>query len=226
MADAADVGQGSALRGPPGHSLLRSLWHRPVLPRGGPGLPRRGRPVDLRSVPLTEATARGRRRSPRVDHHALDAHLQRRRRGRRRHRPMCGSPIPAADVTWCGRAGTARATPTRPVRRAPGGADLVGLALPPTVRRSCRRTSRRQPGGSWPTTSSPPTMAPASCTWPQPSARTTPDRSRRGPAGAEPGRRRGAFDHDGPAVDRPVREGRRPRHHRRSGRRGVCSCAR
>ena len=84
------VGQGPALRGPPGHALLRPLRHRAVSPRGGPGLPRRRRPVDLRALPAHRG------RGPR--HAGADADLlvwtttpwtldlQRRRRRRPRHR--------------------------------------------------------------------------------------------------------------------------------------------
>ena len=58
VAHAPAVGQGPALRGPPGHALLRPVRHRPQLARGGAGLPGRGRPLDLRALPAGGTTAR------------------------------------------------------------------------------------------------------------------------------------------------------------------------
>ena len=51
VAGAPALGQGPPLRGPPCRPLLRSLRHRPVVPRGGARLPRRHRPVRVRALP-------------------------------------------------------------------------------------------------------------------------------------------------------------------------------
>ena len=136
------VGQGPALRGPPGRALLRPVRHRAVLPRGGPA--RVYRDVVDPSVyvrfPLTDGPAR-RCRPPGVDDHAVDAHLQRRRRGRRRHRLRPRPPTwPAGrDLVLAeSRLGPAGA-PTPTCSRTSTGDDAGRLALPAPVRRCCRR---------------------------------------------------------------------------------------
>ena len=71
-----DLGRGRHLRGPQGRPLLRALRHRAVEPRAGSAgrVPGHHRPVGLRALP----GRRPRLRPARVDHHALDADLQRR----------------------------------------------------------------------------------------------------------------------------------------------------
>ncbi len=143
------LGQGPALRGPPGHALLRPVRHSPQLTRGGARLPGHRRRLDLRALPA------GRRRRPRrrpagVDDHAVDADLQRRRRGRphlrlRPHRRPRGRPRPRAR-----RAGGRAALPRRPRRRALDRDGHGRLALPAAVRVPRARGRRRTRGGSWP----------------------------------------------------------------------------
>ena len=98
VARAPAVGRGPAVRGPPGHALLRPVRDRPQLARGGPGLPGRGRPVDLRALPA--GGRRGPRRRPAgLDHDAVDADLQRRGGGRPDVRTS-GCRAPTAAATW------------------------------------------------------------------------------------------------------------------------------
>ena len=91
VADLPALAEGPALRGPQGEPLLLALRHRPVVPRAGPArrLPRHRRSVGLRPLPAARrprAPRPGRRRPAGVDDHAVDAHLQRGRRGRARDR--------------------------------------------------------------------------------------------------------------------------------------------
>ena len=83
---APDLRQGPALRGPQGRPVLPALRHRAVEPRGRARLPGRRRPVGLRPLPGRRGRrpAAGRRRAARLDHDAVDARLQRRRRRRPR----------------------------------------------------------------------------------------------------------------------------------------------
>ena len=81
----ADLRGRPAGPGLPGHAVLPALRHRPVRPRGRPGLPRRHRPVGLRPVPGHERPARrAGRRAAGLDHHAVDPDQQ--HRGRRQPR--------------------------------------------------------------------------------------------------------------------------------------------
>ena len=141
------LGQGPALRGPPGHALLRALRHRAQLARGRPGLRGRRRSVDLRSIPPHRGgrrRGRARRRPAGVDHHAVDPHLQRGGGGGSRvqlraHRRPGRRARPGA-----GRAGRGTAVPrgrgAGPVaRHRPGG-----LALPAPATSSTRPPAPRQ----------------------------------------------------------------------------------
>ena len=79
-----DLGQGPALRGPQGRPVLPALRHRAVQSRGRARLQGRRRPERLRALPGPEGGGplRARRRAARLDDDAVDARLQRRRRGR------------------------------------------------------------------------------------------------------------------------------------------------
>ena len=94
-----DVGQGPRLRGPPRHPVLPALRHGPREPRGRAGLPGRRRPVGVRALPDHRRQAR-RRRPAGLDDDAVDAGLERRRRGRARHRPTCScaAQAPGRDL--------------------------------------------------------------------------------------------------------------------------------
>ena len=214
-----DVGQRRHLRGLQGRPLLRPLRHRAVEPRARPArrVPRRHRAVGLRALP----GRRPRLRPPRVDHHAVDARVERRRRGRPRRRVRAGARRATAAATSCW---PRRASPT------------------------CSATTPRSSARSRPPTSSACTTSGRSTSSPLDadgrSARvvaadfvTVDDGSgivhlapafgeidrevgeRRGPADAQPGRpaarvrRHARRPH---AVGGHVREGRRPRAHRRA----------
>ena len=125
VARAPAVGQGPALRGPPGHALLRPVRHRPQLARGGPGLPGRGRPVDLRALPAG-GRRRPRRRPAGVDHDAVDAHLQRRPPRSARRSPTSACRAPTAAATWSSASAAAgRLYPEAPVLDRWTGADMA-----------------------------------------------------------------------------------------------------
>ena len=62
MVAQADLRQGPARPGPPRHSLLPALRHRPVRPRAGAGLRDGCRPLGLRAVPADVRSAGGRGR--------------------------------------------------------------------------------------------------------------------------------------------------------------------
>ncbi len=221
MADPPAVGRGPAVRGPPRHALLRALRHRPQLARGGAGLPGRGRPLDLRPLP-PGGRRRPRRRPARVDDDALDPHLQRGRRRRPRlrlradRRPR-GRPRP----------GPRRAGGEPPVPRRPGARALDRrrdgrgrLALPAPVRapRARRRQGRLAGGGS--------RLRHRRRRLGHRPHRSRlrrgrrPGRPRREPAGPQPRRCRCHVRPPGAAVERPLRQGRRPRDHRRPARPG------
>ena len=136
VAAPADVGEGPALRGPPGDALLRPVRHGAVLARAGPA----------RRRTATSSIRRSSSASPSSDRRDVDLlvwtttpwtlHLQRRRRRRRRHRlrPRAGRS------RW--RAGPGRGRggrgPTLAGARADRGlarARARRLALPPPLRR-------------------------------------------------------------------------------------------
>ena len=111
-----------------------------------------------------------------VDDHAVDAHLQRRRRRRPRGRVRAGPPPRrrtrrrARPRPGRGRAGFGRGRRVGD-RRVARGRRPGRPALRAALRLRAHRR-RRQPGRGRPT-SSPPTTAPASSTWPRPSVRST-----------------------------------------------------
>ena len=76
---APDLGSRAAVRGPQGGALLPALRHRAVLARGRARLPRRGRPLGVRAPAgdRRARTAEPGRRAAGVDHHPVDAGLQR-----------------------------------------------------------------------------------------------------------------------------------------------------
>ena len=79
MVAEAGLGEGPLDGGPQGGPVLHALRHGALLPRAGPRLQGRGRPVRLREVP---AAGRARRVAARLDHDAVDARASRRdRRG-------------------------------------------------------------------------------------------------------------------------------------------------
>ena len=91
----ADPRQGPAGRGLPRRAVLPALRHRALRPRAGAGLRDGHRPQRLRAVPADLRSVRRARRPARVDHHAVDAGVEHRRRraprrdlrrGRQRHR--------------------------------------------------------------------------------------------------------------------------------------------
>ena len=209
------LGQGPALRGPPGHA--------PTAPAAAPPCRRHelGQPDVYRDVvdpsvyvrfPLTDGPAR-RRRPARVDHHAVDAHLQRGRRRRARHRLRAGAGRGRRrDRSRPGRGGRAALPEGAEVVERWTGRDLVGLALPAAL-----RPARRRPTGdrAWRVVAADFVstddgsgivhLAPA---FGEDDAAGRPGR---GPAGAQPGRRRRRLrPHACPPWTGPVRQGRRP----------------
>ena len=167
-----DVGRRPALRGPQGRALLRALRHGALLPRGGPGLRGRRGPVDLRALPGRGGRgrpARGRLAAG-LDHHAVDARLQRRAGGRpgaglRPHGQRRGAGGGARGARpGGGRRGG------RPLPRPRHARRPLRAALPLHRGRGVRA---RRATPSCPPTSSRPTTARASSTRRSPSARTT-----------------------------------------------------
>ena len=143
--------------------VLPALRHRAVQPRGRARLPRRRRPERLRALPgaRRRRAARARRRAARLDDDAVDARLQRRRRGRP------GPDLRARERRRRRRARArrgARRARARRGRRGPGalpgprarGAPL--RAAVPVHRRPRSTASAGTP--CCPRTSSPPTTAP------------------------------------------------------------------
>ena len=225
VAGPPDVGQGPALRGPP--------RRRPTAPAAAPRCPptrwRQGyRDVVDPSVyvrfPLTEGPRR--RRTP-------TCWCGRPRRGRSISN-VAAAVGPDIDLragarpgrrraTWCmADGGRERRYPERrgASTRSPG-AELVGAPLPAPVRRACPIDDTRPAGGGGRLREHRRRLGHRP---PGPRLR----RGRRGrSARAEglpvlnPVDADGAFDHDGAAVHGPLRQGRRPRHHRRPRERGL-----
>ena len=175
------LGQGAALRGAPGHPLLRPVRHRAQLARGGAGLRGRRRSVHLRPLPpggRARGGGRARCRPPGVDHHALDPDLQRgggrrsrlhlraRGRPRRRARPGAGrarrgAPVPrgrgARALARRRPRGLALPAPLRLHRAAPRAGRLAGRGGPPTgPRPPVRPRAPRPPRGAGPHARRPP----------------------------------------------------------------------
>ena len=185
------VGKGPALRGREGPPLLLGVRDpavelrdpartTPTGPGSGPGRDRRLR----RSTPLDERRRRRRGRraasAPRMDDDTVDAALQPGPGRRPRHRATTSTSswaqptaIAAERVARLPRA-LRRGRAPRHGHRAP---QLVGRTLPAAVR--LLRRPARAPSGCSPGTSSPPTKAPASSTWPPASARRTTTPARR-----------------------------------------------
>ncbi len=84
----ADLRQGIARPGPPGHALVPARRHAAVRPRAGAGLRDRRGPVGLRAVPADRWPAGRRRRAAGLDDDAVDARVQHRRR-RAPRRDLC-----------------------------------------------------------------------------------------------------------------------------------------
>ena len=171
----ADLGQGPALRGPQGRALLPALRHRAVLARGRAGLQGRRGPVASTCASRSPRPAGALREgddAAGLDDDAVDAGLQRRRRGR----PRADLRAHARDGERAGRGARRRACSARTPRsldrfRGRGDARRALRAAVPVHPRA-RRTARRATP-CCPATSSPPRTAPASCTPRSPSARTT-----------------------------------------------------
>ena len=219
----ADLRQGPAGRGLPGRAVLPPLRHRALRPRARAGLRDGHRPVGLRPLPADLRPARrpgracwsGRRRRGRwcpTPRSPCTPDVDLRRRDRRR-RDRSSSPSRCSS-TALGEGWTVQ----RPVHRLRDGA----LDLPAALRPG-RLPGRAAPTSSCSPTTSPPRTAPAWCTSPPPSARTT-SRSCRAYGlpvvnpvdGRRPLRRRR------PAGRRPVLQARRRRPRRATSRRAGC----
>ena len=165
--------QGSAVPGLQGGALLPALRHGALVARAGHGLQAGHRPLDLRALPAARRRrAPGGRHQPAgLDHHALDADLERgRRRGRDDHLRAGPAGRRAPDPgRRPGGDGAGRRTPWS--RQTFPGRELAGPALPSALR--LRHAGQDRPGTWSPATSSAPTRARASCTSPRPSAPTT-----------------------------------------------------
>ena len=101
------------------------------LPRDGPArrVPGRHRPVGLRPLPAAREPVGPARRPAGLDHHAVDADLQRGRRRRPRHRLRAGPPSPTAATSSWPRpppSGCSARTPPYDVVWRGTGRDLVG----------------------------------------------------------------------------------------------------
>ncbi len=161
----------------PGAAVLPALRHRALEPRAGAGLRGRHHQLDLRHLPA------GRRLRPRaagVDHHAVDAALQRRGggapgpgvrrvRGRRTPAHPGDRARRTAEQLGQGRAELRRARRAAHVLRPRAGR----AALPPAARGGAASGGPRLARGGRRATSSPRTTDPAWCTWRPRSARTT-----------------------------------------------------
>ena len=226
VADAPAVGRGPALRGPPGHALLRPLRHRPVEPRGGPGLPRTSSTRRSTCASRSPATA------------PADADLlvwtttpwtliSNVAAAVGPTSPTSGSPTRPAAATWCWPSGGRAPLPggRGRGRAGPGPAWRAGATERPFdfLGRSAGKRRRRVVAADF---VSRPTTAPASSTSPPRSARTTPQVGR-----AEDLPVLNPVDADG-----HLRPPRRPRGRAASSRtptpassptsrRGACSCA-
>ena len=185
-------------------------------------------PSRLRALPGRRAggrAARGRRAAG-LDDHAVDARLQRRRRGRPGARPTCAhgrrglrarrgaaSSACSARTPRCSTASRARAASAP--RYEPPFAFIARQRV-----RAERATPCCRP------TSSPPRTAPASSTPRSPSARTTSaSASEHGPERRQPGAARRHLRRAHRPVRRALRQGRRPRPRSRTCARAAGCCA-
>ena len=205
VAAPADVGQGPALRGPPGHALLRPVRHGAVLARAGPAqgyrdvvdpsvyvrFPRhrRARTVDAdllvwTTTPWTLLSNVAAAVGPDIDYVRIAA-------------PDGGRDLVLAEAAAARRWPRARRASSAWHRR-----RARRLALPAARSTVLPLDERRRAGGRRPT-SSPPTTARASSTSPRPSARTTPPSA--GPRASpvlNPVEPDGAFDDRVPPLTR------------------------
>ena len=229
VAGAPAVGQGPALRGPPGRRPTAPAAAPPFVPRGGrPGLPGRRRPVGLRPLP---ADRRGERRT--------DADL------------LVWTTTPWTLISNVAAAVGPDIAYVR-VAEPDGGRDLV-MAEAAAARRYPGAEVARALARPAPTSSAGATSGRSTFLEPVDGTDgrrvvaadfvTTDDGSgivhlapAFGEDDAEVGRAEGlpvlnpvdpdgAFDQPRPPVDRPVRQGRRRRHHRRPRAAAACSCA-
>ena len=139
----ADRRQGPALRGPQGRPVLPALRHRAVEPRGRARLQGRQRPVGLRALPgrAGRRPAAGRRRAARLDDDAVDARLQRRRRGRSRARSTCARrPARSTRRSCSPRRSSSACSATAPTSRSSSASRARRSTACATSRRSA--TSR------------------------------------------------------------------------------------
>ena len=164
---------GPPRRGLPGRAVLPALRHRALRPRARPGLRDGDRPVGVRPVPADVGPVRRLRGAARLDDDALDAGLEHRggraprgrlrRRDRRHREPRRRRAAVREGVLgegWTVEATVSGTDMERWTYQRPF--ELVGLPR-----------GRRRPTSSCSRTTSRPRTAPASCTSPPPSARTT-----------------------------------------------------
>ena len=125
----AGLRQGPAGRGPPRRPVLPALRHRPVRPRGRPGLRDPDRPVGLRPAAGHQRRVGRQGRPAGLDDDAVDAAVQhRRRRAPRRHlrgrppRRRRTTPVVVAEPLLARRPGRgrARSSPARPAATGSG----------------------------------------------------------------------------------------------------------
>ncbi len=200
--------------------VLPALRHGDQQPRGGAGLQGRHRGFHLRALPAhggggerrwARRTAQA-RLARRLDHHAVDAHQQRRGRGapgrhlrarREPRRALRARPRPRREGPRQEGRGRARVPGRRAARPGLRGAVRLhdaGQARPLRHRRRLRHDHRRHRHRAH-----------------RPGLRRGRHARRPGerPAGRQRRRHRGQVHRRGHAVGRRLRQGRRPGHHRR-----------
>ena len=209
-------------------ALLRPLRHRALESHelGQPGLPGRHRPVGLRALPavgdgadadlLVWTTTPWTLISNVAAAVGPDIDLRPGRRARRRARPRAGRERPRAGVL-----GDDAEVVERGHRRRPGRAGATSGRSTFLDRSTARPT--RVVAADFVTTDDGSGIVHLAPAFGEDDARGRPGR---GPAGAQPGRRRRHASTTGsPPWHGPLREGRRPRDHRRPRAAGACSCA-
>ncbi len=192
------------------------------------GQPGAYRDVTEPSVYVRFPLDRPRRRPPRVDDHPVDAALERRRRGRPGHRLRARARARRAGAisSWRAPGSPTCSAPTRRSSAPVAAADARRRALRAAVHAARGRRRRRVHGRRRRLRHRRRRLGHRA-----PRARVRRDRPRgrraRRAAHRQPGQRRGALRRRrGRAVRGPVRQGRRPRPHRRPHRARASSCRR